>query len=150
MVVQHILRYASIFLEAAAERGEYMRDYMKNRYHSKRKEIIDRLGGKCTRCGTTKGNFHLDHIDKSKKTMRAADLHSVSEKKLEEELKNLQILCDKCHKEKTRESWDYSTPKPSHGYWMYRKYNCRCPVCVKAYKEKQKEWREKRKYKNSK
>ncbi|MFA5758913.1 MAG: HNH endonuclease [Clostridia bacterium] len=117
---------------------------MKNRYHSKRNSIMDRLGGKCSRCGTNDGPFHLDHIDKSKKTMRAADLHSVNDQRFEEEIKNLQLLCEHCHKDKTKESWDYSTPKTKHGYWMYRKYGCRCKKCVEDYKAKQKEWREKR------
>jgi 5-methylcytosine-specific restriction endonuclease McrA len=141
-----LLKYASIFAEAASPRAEYMRDYMRERKRRKRKEIEKRLGGKCSRCGTKKGPFHLDHIDKKKKTMRASDLHSVSDQRFEKEMKNLQLLCEKCHRDKTKESWDFSTPKPRHGtYWFYRRHGCRCPKCVKAYKEKQKEWREKRK-----
>jgi 5-methylcytosine-specific restriction endonuclease McrA len=144
---ERLLKYASLFAEAAGHpRANYMREYMKNRYHSKRNSVIDRLGGKCSRCGTTKGPWHLDHKNKKKKTMRASDLHSVNDKKFEQEIKNLQLLCEKCHREKTKESWDYSTPKPRHGtYWMYRKHGCRCPRCVKAYKEKQKEWRARKK-----
>lgn len=141
-IIEQLSKYASIFLEASHPRTDYMREYMKNRYHNKRSEIINRLGGKCIRCGSKKGPLHLDHKNKKNKTMRASDLHSVNDKKFEEEIKNLQLLCEKCHKEKTKESWDYSTPKPRHGtYWMYRKHKCRCPKCSKAYKEKQKEWR---------
>jgi len=145
--VERLLNFASLFAEAASHpRADYMRGYMRDRYHNKRQSIIDRLGGECSRCGTKSGPWHLDHIDKKKKTMRASDLHSVNDQKFEEEVKNLQLLCEKCHREKTKESWDYSTPKPRHGtYWMYRRHGCRCPKCVKAYKEKQKEWREKRK-----
>lgn len=140
-----LLKYANIFAEAASPRAEYMRDYMRERKRRKRKEIEERLGGKCSRCGA-KGPFHLDHIDKKKKTMRASDLHSVNDQRFEQEMKNLQLLCEKCHRDKTKESWDFSTPKPRHGtYWNYRKHGCRCPKCVKAYKEKQKEWRDKRK-----
>ena len=142
-----LLKMAELFLEAAVHpRANYMREYMKNRYHNTRRDIADRLGGKCARCGSAKGPWHFDHIDKKKKSMRAADLHSVNDKKFESEIKNLQLLCADCHKEKTREAWDYNVPKPRHGtYWGYRKYNCRCPQCVKAYKEKQKEWRAKTK-----
>jgi len=144
-----LLKYASLFAEAAGSRTEYMRDYMRERKRQKRKEIEERLGSKCARCGATKGPFHLDHKDKKKKTMRASDLHSVNDKRFEKEMKNLQLLCKKCHRDKTKESWDFSTPKPRHGsYWMYRKHGCRCPKCVKAYKEKQKEWREKMKQSN--
>lgn len=143
---EQILKYASFYLEAASARAEYMREYMKNRYHEKRNQVIERLGGKCSRCKTKEGPWHLDHKDKRKKTMRASDLHSVNDQKFEKEVKNLQLLCEKCHRDKTKESWDYSTPKPRHGtYWMYRKHGCRCKKCVGAYKEKQKEWREKNK-----
>jgi hypothetical protein len=144
-----ILKYAQLYAESASHpRADYMREYMANRYHQKRKEVIDRLGGRCVRCGDTKGPFHLDHKNASKKTMRASDLHSVNDKRFESELKNLQLLCEDCHKEKTKETWDYSTPKPSHGtYWFFRKYRCRCPACTKAYKAKQKEWRKTQKEK---
>jgi hypothetical protein len=147
MEFDRLLKYASAFAKAAGHpRADYMREYMKNRYRNKRQEIINRLGGKCSRCGSTDGHFHLDHIDKKKKTMRASDMHSVNDKKFEEEIKNLQILCQDCHKEKTKESWDYSTPKPKHGtYWFFRRHGCRCPKCTKAYKTKQKEWRDRRK-----
>ena len=145
---ERIMKYATLFLEAA-QRNEYMRNYMRERYHQKRNSIIDRLGNQCSMCKSRSGPWHLDHKNKNRKTMRASDLHSVNDQKFEDEIKNLQLLCERCHKEKTRESWDYSTPKARHGsYWMYRRYNCRCPKCVKAYKEKQKEWRERKKDKN--
>lgn len=141
-----LLRYASLFAEAAGPRNEYMRTYMRDRKRRKRQEIEDRLGRKCAMCGDEVGPFHLDHINKKKKTMRASDLHSVNDQRFEKEMKNLQLLCENCHKDKTKEAWDFGAPKPKHStYWMYRNYGCRCPGCVKAYKEKQKEWREKRK-----
>lgn len=146
-----LLKFATLYAEAASPRGEYMRNYMRERKRRKRKEIEERFGGKCSRCGSKKGPFHLDHKDKKKKTMRASDLHSVNEKRFEQEMTNLQLLCEKCHRDKTHEAWDYSTPKPRHGtYWMARRYGCKCPACTKAYKEKQKEWREKRKKKQGK
>ena len=140
---EKVLKYAEIFSEAANHpRADYMREYMANRYHNTRKKIIDRLGGKCAKCGTTNADWHFDHKNKKKKTMRAADMHSVNDQKFEEEIKNLQLLCPSCHREKTKENWDFSQPPPVHGsVWRYRKYNCRCPKCVKAFKEKQKEYR---------
>jgi 5-methylcytosine-specific restriction endonuclease McrA len=143
MTFESLEKYAELFLEAAKHpRADYMREYMAKRYHDKRNGIIERLGGKCVLCGNKKGPWHLDHKDKTKKTMRASDLHSVNDQKFEEEVKGLQLLCSECHKKKTHDAWDYSTDKPKHNtYWMYRRYGCRCPGCVKAYKEKQKEWR---------
>ena len=126
---------------AASPRADYMRDYMRQRYHNRRQKAIEMLGGKCVKCGDT-NNLHFDHIDRSKKTFRLADINSVSDQALEKELKNIQLLCPKCHREKTFESQDYGGPKSEHGtYWKYRKYGCRCPACTKAYKEKLKEWR---------
>jgi 5-methylcytosine-specific restriction endonuclease McrA len=144
-----LIKYAQLYSEAANHpRADYMRQYMANRYHQTRKKVIDRLGGKCVRCGTTEGTLHLDHKDAKKKTMRASDLHSVNDKRFEAEIKNLQVLCEDCHRDKTFEDWDYSslTPKKTHGsYWFYRKYRCRCPECTKAYQDKQKEWRKQQK-----
>lgn len=137
-----LLKLAELYSEAA-NRNEYMRQYMAKRYHSKMNSLRELLGNKCKMCGSTDGPFHVDHIDASKKTMRAADVHSTSDSKVKEEMKNFQLLCAPCHKKKTNEEWDYSVPKPRHGtYWMYRKYKCRCDKCSQAYKDKMKEWRE--------
>ncbi len=117
-----------------------MRDYMGRRYHLKRQQIIDLLGGKCARCGA-RGKLVIDHKDKRKKKMRSADVHSTNDAAVQQELKNLQLLCPKCHHEKSLESWDFNAPKPHHGYWMYKRHGCRCPTCVREYKKKNREWR---------
>jgi 5-methylcytosine-specific restriction endonuclease McrA len=145
--LERLEKYASLFLEAAkSPRADYMREYMKNRYHNTRDKITDALGGQCARCGSVEGPFHFDHKNKKKKTMRASDLHSVNDEKFNSEINNLQLLCPECHKEKTKEAWDYATNKPTHGtYWMYRKHRCRCPKCVEAYIEAQKKWRDNKK-----
>jgi hypothetical protein len=142
---RQILKLAELYSEAAS-RSEYMREYMKNRYHSKRSEVVEALGGRCARCGNREGPFHIDHTDQKKKTFRASDIHSVSDELVQKSLGDLQLLCAPCHKDKTREAWDYGGPKSRHGtYWRYRRYGCRCPKCVKAYQEKNREWNERRK-----
>lgn len=134
-------RKISIFVSLAAFKPGYGREYMKKRYHQKRQELIDKLGGKCVRCSKT-NDLHLDHINKKKKSIRMSDIHSVADAKVQKEIKNIQILCKDCHKDKTKEAWDFSTSKPKHGtYWMYRKHNCRCNKCAKAYKEARARWR---------
>jgi hypothetical protein len=134
--LQKLAQMIDIFCKVARHpRADYMREYMRNRYHQKRQQMIDELGGKCVNCGDV-NNLHIDHIDASKKTMRAADIHSVNDKKLNEEKKNFQLLCEKCHKEKTKDAWDFGVPKTEHGkIWMFRKYKCRCPECIAAYKK---------------
>lgn len=78
-------------IKSAGNRNDYMREYMRNRYHSKRNDIINQLGGKCTSCGSKK-NLHIDHKDASQKTFRAADLHSVNDSALQNELKKLPAI----------------------------------------------------------
>ena len=142
MDLPRIVKLAEIFSEASNR--DYMRSYMAKRYHDKMNAVRSMLGNKCKMCGDEHGPFHIDHIDSSKKTMRASDIHSTNDAKVQEEIKNFQLLCGPCHKKKTHEEWDYSTPKSEHGtYWMYRKHKCRCEECIKAYKAKLKEWRDK-------
>jgi hypothetical protein len=164
MNFNQILKFAELYSEAvksstgnehdeilslgAHPRADYQREYMRNRYHSTRERIIKELGSKCAKCGKKSGPFHFDHIDKKKKRIRGSDVHSVNDKDLEKEIKNLQLLCVDCHKQKTHDAWDYGAPKPKHGtYWQYRKHGCRCNKCTKAYKETMKAWREKAKAK---
>lgn len=151
MDLKVLTKLAELYSEAAGKRNDYMRQYMASRYHKKMNEIRRLLGGKCKMCGDKKGPFHIDHIDSSKKTMRAADVHSTADSKVKDEMKNFQLLCGPCHKKKTHEEWDYSVPKPRHGtYWNYRRHGCRCDKCCKAYKEKMKEYREMSKEKRDK
>lgn len=143
MNLDYLIKLAELFVEAAGKRNDYMREYMANRYHSKMNALRSELGGICKMCGDKNGPFHIDHIDASKKTMRAADIHSTSDSKVKKEIKNFQLLCGPCHKKKTHEEWDYSVPKPKHGtYWNYRAHGCRCDKCSKAYTDKMKEYRE--------
>lgn len=134
--LEKLAQMIDIFCKVARHpRADYMREYMRNRYHQKRQNMIDELGGKCVVCGDV-NNLHIDHIDSSKKTFRASDIHSINDKKLNEEKKNFQLLCEKCHKEKTKRDWDFGVPKPTHGkIWTFRKYKCRCPECVEAYRQ---------------
>jgi 5-methylcytosine-specific restriction endonuclease McrA len=102
MSAELILKFSQIFSEAAHPRADYMRKYMRERYKKIREKILNILGNKCSGCGTGEGPFHLDHVNPKKKSMRAADLHSVNDKKFKSEVKKLQLLCLLCHKDKTK------------------------------------------------
>lgn len=59
-------------------------------------------------------------------------------KVLEVELKKCQLLCSKCHKDKTSsegslgKNWT-NQPRQKHGtVWSYTKYKCRCVECKQA------------------
>ena len=141
MDIDRLEKLASIYLEAA-ERNEYQKNLMRERYHSKRQALIAELGGKCSRCGSKK-NLQIDHKDRKKKEFRAADVHSVSDERLQKAKKNFQVLCEECHRDKTHESWDYGGNKSQHGsYWRYRKHGCRCKKCTEAFREANRRWKQ--------
>jgi len=86
--------------------NEYMRKYMLKRYHARRKEAIETLGGKCSACGS-RDSLHIDHIDPQTKSFGISKLWSVSYKKYQAELSKCQLLCEDCHKEKSRADGSY-------------------------------------------
>jgi 5-methylcytosine-specific restriction endonuclease McrA len=76
-----------------------MREYMHNYYHNRRRWLCEVLPHGCSH---EKDEFHIDHIDPSKKKYKINKvLKGLSKEKLAEEMPNLQILCPECHKEKT-------------------------------------------------
>lgn len=103
--------------------NEYMRKYMINRYHTRRAEALELLGGKCAVCGST-DRLELDHINRSTKTMDLGHLWSVSKVRYLAELKLCQALCKQHHRNKT--SRELSVP---HGGGVSGKRNCRCDLC---------------------
>lgn len=107
------------------------RSYQKEWMISRRMSWIVSQGGKCVRCGGTE-NLEVDHIDSELKTVNPSKLWSLSDsnpKKIEE-LKNCQVLCYTCHKEKTRSE---KMKEYLHGdYGMYKKRGCRCRLCMDA------------------
>jgi 5-methylcytosine-specific restriction endonuclease McrA len=78
----------------------YMREYMLARYHRRRLQAIEELGGKCAKCGSVE-QLELDHIDALTKTMSLSRLHSASQTKWEAEIQLCQVLCHPCHLEKS-------------------------------------------------
>jgi len=95
--------------------NSYMRDYMKRRYHRRRKEALAQLGGRCALCGEDEGNqLRFDHVDAKTKTYDLARRFAgLSEEKLQDELRLCQVLCESCHKRKTSEAGDIGN-KGSH------------------------------------
>tara|TARA_A100001391_G_C5056180_1_gene274789 strand:+ start:672 stop:1646 length:975 start_codon:yes stop_codon:yes gene_type:complete len=70
----------------------------------RRAHLIERLGGKCLHCGTTR-NLQFDHIIPADKTFTIAAGLTKSLVELYEEVDKCQLLCGKCHLEKTKEDW---------------------------------------------
>ena len=78
----------------------YMKKYMKNRWSERRKDAIEKLGGKCVKCGS-EDNLEFDHRSRGKKKFTLADFSSKNEKEFQAELKKCRLLCRPCHYERT-------------------------------------------------
>ena len=106
-----------------------MNNYMKKRWEQRRKQAIEKLGGKCTICGNSE-NLEFDHIDPSTKLYTIARASSFSEKRFWEEVSKCQLLCVVHHQNKTiKEKTKNITHGTISGYYHYR---CRCLECKTA------------------
>jgi len=92
---------------------EYLKQYRKEnkdewnartreKRHQRRLELIGRLGGKCVECGATE-RLQFDHIDPLEKSFNITP--NLNRENLDEELDKCQLLCFKCHLEKTKNEW---------------------------------------------
>jgi hypothetical protein len=66
-----------------------------------REILIEKLGGKCVECGCTE-SLEFDHIDPSTKSFNIAAGYTKPKEVLLEEVAKCQLLCNKCHIEKTK------------------------------------------------
>lgn len=79
-----------------------MNEYMKTRYHLKRLEALNYLGGLCVECGST-DDLIFDHIDPETKEYAIAKIMCHRWEKVQKELDKCQLLCAVCNKTKTRQ-----------------------------------------------
>ena len=71
---------------------------------NKRQKLIELMGGKCVKCNST-DRLQFDHIDPN---IRSYAIGGHLYKKLDElilESKKCQLLCPRCHLEKTKDEW---------------------------------------------
>ena len=128
-----------------ANSNNYMNEYMKKRYKKKRDDAIIFLGGKCVKCSGTQ-NLQFDHIDMKEKEFGVAKIMLHSKEKLYKELSKCQLLCSKCHGEKTLDEMGLEDARKTHGTLSSYRY-CRCDECRKAKSDWQREYSRKRKRK---
>ena len=108
------------------------REYFNNRRQERRKKLMMLLGGQCEHCGSRE-NLHFDHKDPKKKEFAISKMLDAPESVLTDEVNKCQLLCSDCHREKTREKWEFGSPESKHGtIWRYKKYKCRCNRCRQA------------------
>ncbi len=114
-----------------ANSNKYMREYMQKRRAKRQLELQNLLGAKCCRCNST-DCLEFDHINPQKKSFELSGYHlDQSWIKILIELNKCQLLCKDCHIKKTAED---CFNQQRHGtQWMYRKYKCKCDLCVTNY-----------------
>lgn len=75
----------------------------RNRGVVRKREFVEKMGGKCCKCGYDKNYSALDfhHLDETKKviTLDVCSLGHFSIQKCEDELKKCILICANCHRE---------------------------------------------------
>ena len=122
--------------------NKYMRKYHLKRYYRIRQEAIERLGGKCVKCGS-KERLQFDHINPKNKKYEVSLLLSLPLKEFWKEIKKCQVLCRECHSIKTIYEQGKKPAKGTHGTLSSYRY-CKCNLCRKAKSDWQKEYIKKR------
>ena len=120
-------------------RAAYMRTYIKARRKVRRARLIELLGGRCVRCGST-DELEFDHIDPETKVFAVGSDMSRAWDKLVKEALKCQLLCRECHVAKGIED----RPDPAHSYYRYWYYGCRCATCKAANARKSARQRERK------
>ena len=96
-------------------------------YHERREAALWLLGGCCTYCGVVK-NLQFDHIDPAyKKFSITRYIRWKQWDDIMAELSKCQLLCRKCHKNKTKKIDGIEAKHGTGG--MYRHHKCRCAAC---------------------
>ena len=120
----------------------YMSKYMKDRYRQRRKEAVELLGSSCAVCGCDKeGELDIDHKCPMDKKYDGARMTMISHDKFLDELSRCQILCKKCHAQKTTKELGRTVARDTHGTLSSYRY-CKCPLCKKAKSDWQRKYRE--------
>lgn len=101
------------------------------RRNEKRRQLaFNVLGRRCVRCGST-DKLEFDHKNPAKKKNKLSRFWSAPKDEFIKELLKCQVLCAKCHVEKTNE--DRKVVPKRHGTpTMYQKEGCRCKKCKLA------------------
>ena len=124
--------------ESREEYNKYMREYHLRQYYKIKNKLIILLGGICVKCGGT-DNLQFDHIDRLLKKFDITSSFSRPWFELEEEAKKCQLLCMRCHNEKTAVDQGKLVAKGTHGTLSSYRY-CKCDSCKAAKSQWQREY----------
>ena len=75
--------------------------YCMKRWKKRKIEVVNDMGGCCSKCGYSKciAALELHHIDDSTKQYEWSKMRQLSESKLKNELSKCILLCANCHRE---------------------------------------------------
>lgn len=114
---------------------------MRRRYHQRRAEAFEILGGQCSTCGTRE-NLEIDHVDADDKEIPLNKMWSIAKERFLKELDKCQLLCKEHHANKSIEDRGTKRAKGTHGTISSYKY-CKCGLCREAWNKHSREYRRK-------
>jgi hypothetical protein len=124
----------------------YMAAYMKSWYDRRHAEAVEKLGGRCSQCGSTE-RLEIDHKDPKTADQRMrrgrGGMWTASEERFQAELAKCQLLCHDCHVDKTIRERGFTPAKGTHGTLSAYRY-CGPPKCEECKKAKREYARDKR------
>jgi 5-methylcytosine-specific restriction endonuclease McrA len=85
----------------------YHKKYSREYYHKRKKELLHLLGEKCVKCGSTEG-LDFDHIDPNSREFKIGKLLNYSKERVLQELSKCQLLCKKCHTNKSKKEGSFN------------------------------------------
>lgn len=88
--------------------AEQHREYQKKRRLERLAMAVERLGGKCVRCGSTE-NLEFDHIIPGSRLRKVSEATNWSMERFLAEVDKCQLLCGPHHREKTRAMMEANT-----------------------------------------
>ena len=147
MVDQHVSDlFVGVRFSLPAPKGYGMSeryDKVKKRRDARRQEWISN-NGPCAHCGTW-DNLEIDHIDSSSKEYEINRIWQRTQELRDYELAKCQALCNTCHVTKSTLEQKASKPTTHGSYKYYKTDKCRCEICVSAYRQRLKDYRDKNK-----
>ena len=96
------------------------------------------MGGRCAMCGSIE-KLEFDHVNRENKSFDISQKLNICLDKILLELEKCQLLCRKCHIEKTRKDLNWGVGHGTYTWYKYR--DCRCNLCKRANAEYVREYR---------
>lgn len=103
---------------------EWRRAYHNSYYHKRKQELMNLLGNKCAICGSTE-ELEFDHKDAQTKKFPISSLLSHSWAVVLSEVAKCQLLCKRCHLEKSKK--DISIKNSGSRNAFYNKHGAQHP-----------------------